>query len=275
MADQVRQFESAHGKAAGIAHQCIQGRAIGNVFLQQAQAFGVERAGHTVDDKPRCRTGVHRLFTPGFGGGVQTVGQGRVARQAGDDFHQCHDRRRVEKMQPEQTLWAFQLGGNAGDRQRRSIAGQDALLVANAFQLTEEGAFDLQVLDDGFNDQRATGQILDGFHRLQAGDSHPAGVGREFAFFDALAQLPVDPVDSLGGGAWAVVQQQYRVAGLGCDLGDAGAHGPGTDHGDARCGAQCGHGSAPLEAWRAFFHEGADAFTVILAAPGQALQVLL
>ena len=64
-----------------------------------------------------------------------------------------------------------------------------------------------------------------------------------------------------------------KLKNLGSDLGDPGAHGPGADHANARSGVQYGHGSASLEARGAFFYKGADALTVVLTAPGQALQV--
>ncbi|MNN23244.1 hypothetical protein D3C81_1366360 [compost metagenome] len=147
------------------------------------------------------------------------------------------------------------------------------MLAADAFELAEQRAFDLKVLDDGFDDQIAVGQGFDGFHRLQACNRRAARLGRQLAVLDSLAQLSVDAFNRLGGCAGTIVQQQDRMAGLGRHLGDTGTHGPGADHGDAcRC-VQCGHGSASLEAWGAFFHEGADAFAVVLAAPGQTLQV--
>ncbi|MNQ90828.1 hypothetical protein D3C85_1061820 [compost metagenome] len=116
MADQIRQLERAHGETASLAHQRIQCRAVGRAFLQHPQALGVERPGHAVDDETRRRTGVHRFFAPGLGRVIQALGQGRVAGQAGDDFHQCHHRRRVEEVQAEQALWMIKLCGDAGDR---------------------------------------------------------------------------------------------------------------------------------------------------------------
>ncbi|MNP53700.1 hypothetical protein D3C76_1481950 [compost metagenome] len=149
-------------------------------------------------------------------------------------------------MQADHAAGVFEACGETGDGQRRGVAGEDAVLAAHRFQLAQQAALDLQVLDYGLDHQAGACQRLDGFHRLQAGDGGGTGFGAKLAFFNQAAELAIDAVDGLGGAAGAVVIQLDRVAGLGGDLGDAGAHGAGADHGDA-CGAvQGGHGISVL-----------------------------
>ncbi|MCY1371939.1 hypothetical protein D9M69_591090 [compost metagenome] len=136
--------------------------------------------------------------------------------------------------------------GQAGDGQGGGVAGEDAVLAADVFQLAQQAALDFQVLDYGLDHQAGAGQFLDGFHRLQAADDGGALVGAELAFFHQAAELAVDTVDGLGGGAGAVVMELDRVAGLGRDLGDAGTHGAGADHGDGCGSVQGGHGLSVL-----------------------------
>ena len=80
------------------------------------------------------------------------------------------------------------------------------------------------------------------FDRVQAGEGGVAGFGGELAVFDAFAQLPIDVVNGLGSSARTVVKQQHLMAGLRCDLGDPGAHGPGANHADAGIEVECAHG---------------------------------
>ncbi|MNO53128.1 hypothetical protein D3C76_435660 [compost metagenome] len=78
---------------------------------------------------------MHRLLAPGLGGVVKRGGQCRIGCQAGNDLHQRHQRRRVEEVHADHVLGALQAGGEAGDRQRRGVAGQDAVFTAEGFKL--------------------------------------------------------------------------------------------------------------------------------------------
>ena len=53
--------------------------------------------------------------------------------------------------------------------------------AADAFELAEQRALDLEILDDRFDDQIAIGQRLDGFHGLQASDGCAARLGGQLA----------------------------------------------------------------------------------------------
>jgi hypothetical protein len=88
--------------------------------------------------------------------------------------------------------WGAQAGGEAGDRQRRGVAGEDAVLAAQGFELVQQALFDRQVLDDGFDDQARGRERIEGFHRLQAGADGFALGGWQLAFFHQPAELPVD-----------------------------------------------------------------------------------
>ncbi|MCY1366167.1 hypothetical protein D9M69_530480 [compost metagenome] len=246
MADQVGQLEGAHAEAAGVAHQCVEGGAVGGAFLQQAQAFGIEGARHAVDDEARSGLRVYRLLAPGLGGFVQAFGQGAVAGQARYDLYQGHQRRRVEEVHADHPAGMLEAGSQAGDGQGRGIAGEDAVGAAQLFELAQQATLDLQVLDDGFDHQAGIGQGLDGLHRLQAGDDGGAGFGGEFVLLHQAAELAVDAVDGLGGRAGAVVIELDRMAGLGGDLSDAGTHGAGADHGDGGGSVEGGHGLSVL-----------------------------
>ncbi|MNE28088.1 hypothetical protein D3C80_1215170 [compost metagenome] len=60
--------------------------------------------------------------------------------------------------------------------------------------------------------------------------------------------MPFNTGNCLGGSPRAVVVKLYRVTGLGGDLGDAGAHGTGTDHRYLHIACECAHVQRPLKA---------------------------
>jgi hypothetical protein len=116
--------------------------------------------------------------------------------------------------------------------------------AAQGFELAAQRLFDRQVFDDGFDDQ-AHRPALEGFDRLQAGADGFALGGWQLAFSTSRPSCR-----SMPSTAWAAApggcRRANRVAGLGRDLGDPGAHGAGTDHRHQRVAssAPC---SAPLE----------------------------
>ncbi len=245
MADEVGELEGAHAKPAGIAQQCIERGAVGRAFLQQAQAFGIERPGHAVDNEAWCGTGLHGLLAPGLGGFIKLRGNGWRGGQPADDFHQGHQRGWVEEMHAHHLLRPLQARGQARDRQRRGIAGQNAVWGAERFELQQQGLLDLQVLDDGLDDQAGIGEGLDRLHWLQACSDSLASLGLQPAFFHQAPELTVDARHGLCRCTGAVVVELDRVPGLGRHLGDTGAHGTRADHCHQRVVIQCAHVSAP------------------------------
>lgn len=96
-------------------------------------------------------------------------GNSRGGGQARDHFDQGHQRRRVEEVHANHLVRALQPGGEAGDGQRRSVAGEDAVGGAQGFQLAEQRLLDLQVLDNGLDHQASIGQGFEGVYRAQPG----------------------------------------------------------------------------------------------------------
>ena len=149
-------------------------------------------------------------------------------------------------MHAEHAARVLQAGCEAGDGQRRGVAGEDAVGGAQGFQALQQLALDLQLLDDRLDHQAGVGQFFQRIGRAQAGEGGGLGGGLQLAFLHQPGELPVDAGDGLGRGAGAGVVQAHRVPGLGGDLGDAGAHGASADHGHRGFSVQGVHGLSVL-----------------------------
>jgi hypothetical protein len=214
-------------------------------FLQQAQRLGVVRARHAVDDEAGRRLRVHRVLAPGFGGGVDGVGDGLVGGDAADHFDQRHQRHRIEEVHADQRSGRCRPAAMA-------VTEIDEVLVArmqsgptmpsssaNRVRLTSRSSTTASTAS-------AHPRFASVAHRQQA-LAREVGLGRAHAaLLDQLGEGLADGGDGLVDGARALVEQAHRVAGHGRDLGDAAAHGAAADHGDDAALVQCiGHVTPP------------------------------
>ena len=151
-------------------------------------------------------------------------------------------------MHADQALRCLQSSRDRSHRDRRGIGRQDAAGAADDLELAEQAALDLEVLDDGLDHQAAAGQIGARLDRRQALARGLGRFGRQLALVGQPGELGADAGDGLFGGAGAVVEQADRMAGDGCDLRDAGAHGASADDGDRGRKRQClAHAQAPVK----------------------------
>ena len=135
-------------------------------------------------------------------------------------------------MQAGQAFRMLERGTDGGDRDRRGVGAEDAVGGDDAFEVGVQLLLGFEALDDGFDDERAAGQIGEVFDRLQACTGGRRRRSGQLAFFGHFAELGADAGYGLGGGARPVVEQTHDMAGGGCHLGDAGAHCTGADDGN-------------------------------------------
>jgi hypothetical protein len=76
-----------------------------------------------------------------------------------DDLDQLHHRSRVEKVQTGHPLALLANRHQRRHRQRGGIGGQQRLRRDDAFQPLEQRFLDIQIFDDGLDDQIAIGDI--------------------------------------------------------------------------------------------------------------------
>ena len=123
----------------------------------------------------------------------------------------------------------FARGSHGGDRERRGVAGEDAVLAHNVLELGEEDALRREVLDDRFDHQVAGRERLHSGHDLNA--LHDGLRILDAALLRELGERLRDRVDgALRCTRLRVVEQCTRTA-LGEDLGNAAPHGAGTGDG--------------------------------------------
>ena len=138
----------------------------------------------------------------------------------------------------------FARGSHGGDRERRGVAREDAVLAHDVFQLGEEDALRREVLDDRFDHQVARREGLHSRHHLDA--LHDGLRILDAALLRELGERLRDRVDGALRRPGLRVVEQCARARLGEDLRNAAPHGAGT--GDGRREIAAGN----------IKHEGAD-----------------
>ncbi len=167
-----------------------------------------------------------------FGQLDQPLDHLRIAALAAHHFHQLHQRHRVEEMKTGHPLRAAAGRGDPRDRQRRGIGRQHRVLGDQRLQLDEQRLLGLEVLDDGLDQQVATGQLLQGRSRLHARQGGIEFFGAQAALGQtALQQLAIE-TQRLGDRLAARVVEPHLFASAGKQLSDAPPHGAGTDDSD-------------------------------------------
>ena len=159
-AHQVHELERAHAEAAADPHDPVDLIVRGDPVAQQAQRLERERARHAVGHEADRVGGADRLAAHRLGhlaGDRQRLLGGLVA---GDHLHQAHQRRRVEEVHAADALGPLHPGGDRGHRERGGVGGQDRLGSADAGELREQLALQLQVLGSSLDHQLAAGQVL-------------------------------------------------------------------------------------------------------------------
>jgi hypothetical protein len=148
-------------------------------------------------------------------------------------------------VQAGQALGPLQRRADGGDRDRRGVGAEDAVGADDVFEVAVELLLGFEALDDGFDDEGGVGQV--GSCSTAAGARRRGGgLGAHAALVGELAELGADAGDGLGGGLRAVVEQLDHMAGRRGDLGDAGTHGAGADHGDDGGGLRAAHAHSPV-----------------------------
>jgi hypothetical protein len=83
------------------------------------------------------------------------------------------------------------------DRERRGVRREDGVRAHEPIEIREERALDVELLNNGFDDEVAVGKIFDPGGRREALECRRPLVLREPPLFDAAAQVVVDSSSSL------------------------------------------------------------------------------
>ena len=127
-------------------------------------------------------------------------------------------------MDTDELIGALRCLGQSGDRQRRRITGKDGRLRDDRFRLRRHLRLDPAVLEHGFDHQVATFQIgVVGRHMDPLQDGGRLLLGHATAGH-ALVQQATRIGLALLRVLEGTVQQHDLLAGIGRNIGDAGAH---------------------------------------------------
>ena len=236
-AHEVQELEGAQSETGALAHHLVDVGEAGDAFADDAQALGDQAAAGVVDQEARRVGGFHRGVAHAFGDGDEGVGHPALAKHAADHLDKFHQRHRHEEVETGDPLRPFAGGGDGGDRQRRRVGGDDAVVRGHLLDGGEEGAFGLQLLDDGLDDDVAGGEgrqvAADHRYALDRGEG---GGGVHPALLGGAVQHLGDEGAGLFGHPFLGVGDEHRDAGGGGDLRDAAPHDAGADdaHGQVR-----------------------------------------
>ncbi len=99
------------------------------------------------------------------------------------DFDQFHQRYRIEKVQADEALGALYRGQEFGHRDRGSVGGEDGIFLHDAVERGIHLLLFFHVLDDGFDDDVAVGEVRLVGRALKPGADRVFLLGRDAAFF--------------------------------------------------------------------------------------------
>jgi hypothetical protein len=227
--------ECAHPEASGLAQDGVDGGGVGGLGLVDREGLGVEGPRDAVDDEAGgVRAGYWRL-APGPGRLERARGRRDVGREPGDDLHEGQQGRRVEEVQPDEAARVAQGAADGRDGQRGGVGGEQAVVPDDVLEGAEQTLFDVELFQYRLDDEYAVGEVGE----VRGGPEPGAGGVPVAAGEPVLRDEPVEPgADRLGrrfGTPGHSVVEPYGVARDQRDLGDALAHGAGSDdcHGAA------------------------------------------
>ena len=127
----------------------------GHAFLERAHGIEQIRHQQPIHDKPGAVAGAHRGLPHASREG-QCIRVNLLVRGDGaNHLHQLHDRHRIEKMQPDKTVWPPRGHRHLGDGKRRGITRINRRRRAKRIERAKQLFLRRQLLDDRFDNQIA------------------------------------------------------------------------------------------------------------------------
>jgi HipA-like protein len=232
----VHQLERADDEAGHVAQHAVDVVELGDAFRQDAQAFGAEAASGVVDDEARRVLRAHRGVAQAPAERQQVQRDGRVGQQPVDRLDHLHHRHRVEEVEAGHPRRQPQCGRDRGDRQRRGVAREHAVVAHQRLELGEQRLLGAEVLDDRLDDDIAVAQRLERGDRREARGGGCRLFGAQLAAFVQRAQRDGELLAARRRAALARIEDPHRQPGLRRDLHDAHAHHAGADHAESQRG---------------------------------------
>src|SRR5579863_174050 len=159
-ADEIEKRERPHRIAAAELHRVVNVFDGGDAAFQHAHRIEKIRHKQTVYNEAGAVGRSHGHFANAAREGDGLVVDLRVRGNGADHFYQLHQRNRIKKVQTDETLRALGEKGHLGNRQRRSVAGENCLLAADFVERRVQLALLRQLLDNHLDNQGRIFQIF-------------------------------------------------------------------------------------------------------------------
>ena len=228
---QVKQLEGAELEADLVAQDAVDGGEIGNAFAHDAQGFCAITATGVVDDEAWRVLRLHSRVAHLAGKFRQALANSGIGFESGDDLDHFHQGHRVEEVVTRKLSRALQCRCNSGHRQGGCVGDQHRCRGQDFFQVCEQAFLDVELFHNGFDHQFTVSQVLHAGRAQQTAFVSCHGFSSQSAFFLQLVPLLEHGITRFLDGFSLCVIQPDLAARLGCNLGDAPAHGAGANDG--------------------------------------------
>jgi hypothetical protein len=205
-------------------HRRVDGVDRADPFVQGVDRLVDHRHQHAVDDEGGEVLGVAGDLAQRLGEGHGRLVGRHVGGDAADDLHQLHQRHRVHEVQADEALGTIRGRGQAGDRDRRGVRGQQRVGLEVRLQAAEDRLLDLLVLGGRLDGQVGRADGLQALGRRDAGQGRLHGGVVDDAAADLAGQVLLDEGQTRVDPLARDVMETHVVAGEGDDMRDAGPH---------------------------------------------------
>jgi len=222
--DEIGELQGTHRMIGAQAHRRIDRLDGADAFVKRVDRFVDHRQQDTVDDKGRKIFGDGDSLAKPAAKFLRRLKSFVLGGDAANKLDELHARHRIHEMNADE---AFRPAGNRGeacDRDRRGVGGDDRLRIGDAGHFGQDRAFDLFVLGGGLDNQIGVREVLE---VRRAGNVRQGGVdvpGRQVATLHRFAHLNRNILD---GGVDPIrrhIVEDHIIAGERANLRNAFAH---------------------------------------------------
>src|SRR6476661_3870420 len=242
-ADQVGQRQRPHRVVHAQPHYGVDRLAVAHALHQAVDRLVDHRHQDSVGDEPGVVVRLSHRLAHRLGCGHHAGHRLVAGLEAADHLHQLHQRHRVHEVHADHLLRALGGRGQAGDRDRAGVGGEDGAVPGHLVQLGEDAQLQLDVLGRSLDQEVGVGRLG---RRL---DPLERGVARRLVQAALLGQLRERRLDA-GYGLLQLVRRHVAEgdfeAADGCCLGDARPHLARSHHGDPPDLAHAGNPSISI-----------------------------
>src|SRR5579875_3124149 len=214
-ADEIGEFERAHGMVHAQFHHCVHRFGSGDALQYGVSGFVNHRHKNAIGDEAGSVVHRDRLFAELFAqrhDGRESVLAGL---QAANDFDERHHGNRIHEMHADEIFGARSFRGERSDGNRRGVAGEDHARAKNGVRFLEHALFQLALLGHSFDGHVRGGEVVEIGGGENAFDNFGLVGFGDFRFFDFAVEIFADGVERAREIFLVYVAQHDFVAGFG------------------------------------------------------------